>query len=105
METNNNYLAELSNKLKNNLPSSEQIQRVVKDNQEVATVAAGAFLAVVGLKFISKTIGFLAFAGGATMLYRSAMANRTIKDVVDRIATPSSEEATTVSPKIYADSI
>ncbi len=88
METINTIYDQIPEKVKEKLPSKEAINNFVDENNQILTVAGGAFLAVLGLRFFSKTAGFLAFATGAALLYRTAASNPNVKDVLDKIATP-----------------
>lgn len=105
METNTNYLNELTNRLKNNMPSAETIEHLVKENKQILSAAGGAFLTVVGLKFISKTVGFLAFVGGAALLYRAVNSNADVKEFLDKVSASEDakeKENKNVSPKVFA---
>ncbi len=88
METLTQEYKEITNKIKENLPSKETIENIVKENEKVLSVAGGAFLAVVGLKFAFKTVGFLALVGGAALVYRGITSYPNVKGLLNKIAAP-----------------
>jgi hypothetical protein len=86
MATETNYVQELTDNLKEKVPFTSEVENVIKNNEEFFTAAGGAFLTVIGLKFFWKTAGFLAFVGGATILYRAASSNPKIVEVLSKVA-------------------
>jgi hypothetical protein len=89
MTTEANYLQTLTERIRDKVPYSGDVENIIKNNQLFFTAAGGAILTVVGLKFISKTLGFLAFVGGVTILYRSASQSPKIVEVLNTLAKPS----------------
>ena len=92
MGTETNYLQTLTERVKENVPYSGQLENIIKDNQQFFTVAGGALLTVLGMKFITKTVGFLALVSGVTILYRAAAASPKVVEVMNVIAKPAKAE-------------
>jgi hypothetical protein len=93
MATETNYIQALTDKLKEQVPFTSEVGNVIKNNEDFFIAAGGAFLTVVGLKFFWKTAGFLAFVGGATILYRAAASNPKIAEVLSKVAEPAKAKA------------
>jgi hypothetical protein len=102
MATETNYLETLTERIKDKVPYSGEVESFVKSNQQFFTAVGGAFLTVMGLKFISKTVGFLAFVGGVTILYRTASQNPKIVEVLNTVAKPAKaqNEASQILQKV-----